>query len=333
MSYSRNFLVLIFLCTILAFAGCSGPSSTSQAQTPRPAAAPADEPGPAATPVPDEPRTRTVPAVEAPRRTVHEAPKSVVKETPKHEAPPAQTTTASASPATQPTLNLPAPVPPPIAVPAPPPDVPVATDVKPEPVEPVTRQVTVPSGTLVSLRMVDSVDSGTDHVGQTFKATLESPITVNNETVFPKGAETYVKLTKVESAGRLSGRSELQLQLDRIFLGKTSYLVESNTFTNTGSSQGAKTAKTAGIGAAIGAVIGGIAGGGKGAVIGGATGAGAGVGVEAISKGDQVRVDSETRLDFRLENPLEVTIQNNLSPSNSSPRHSPSGPLRFGTRQ
>jgi len=326
MFYSRNFLAACLGCLILILAGCAGPAPTSQAQ---PAAAPA------VAPVPDEPRAPAVPVAETPKRPVREAPKPaipVVKQTPKPEAPPAQTT-ASNSPATSPTLNLPAPVPPPIAVPAPPPDpVNVPKEVKSEPDEPPTRRVSVPSGTLVSVRMVDSINSGTDHVGQSFKATLESPITVDNETVFPKGGEVYVKLTEVKSAGNLSGRSELQLQLDRIFLGKTSYRVESNTFTNTGSSQTAKTAKTAGIGAAIGAVIGGIAGGGKGAVIGGATGAGAGVGIEAITKGEQVRVDSETRLDFRLESPLDVTVQN-LSPSNSSPRHNPSGPLRFGTRQ
>jgi len=329
MSYSRNFLLAFLICMILALAACSGPTSTSQAQTAQQAQPAASQPAPAASPVPDEPRTRVVPVAEAPKRPVREAPKPVVKQTPKPEAPPAQTTT-SAGPVTPPTLNLPAPVPPPIAVPAPPPD--DVKEVKPEAVEPPTRRVSVPSGTLVSVRMVDSINSGTDHVGQSFKASLESPITVDNDTVFPKGAEVYVKLTEVKSAGNLSGRSELQLQLDRIFLGKTSYRVESNTFTNTGSSQTAKTAKTAGIGAAIGAVIGGIAGGGKGAVIGGATGAGAGVGIEAITKGEQVRVDSETRLDFRLESPLDVTVQN-LSPSNSSPRHNPSGPLRFGTRQ
>src|SRR5207249_7522831 len=90
--------------------------------------------------------------------------------------------------------------------------------------------------------------------------------------------EVYVKLTKVESAGRLSGKSELQLQLDRIFLGDKSYTLESNTFENTGASQGARTARSASLGAAIGAAIGAISGGGKGAIIGGATGAGAGAG-------------------------------------------------------
>jgi hypothetical protein len=179
--------------------------------------------------------------------------------------------------------------------------------------------------------MIDSVDSETARSGETFKGSLDEPIIVDKETVFPKGSEVYVKLSKVQAAGRVSGRSELQLQLDRIYLGKKSYLAQSSTYAATGASQGGKTAKSAGVGAAIGAAIGAIAGGGKGAVIGGATGAGAGAGVEAIRKGEEVRVDSETRLDFRLEDSLEVTLQ---SPSSSSSqRNNPSGPVRFGTRQ
>ena len=158
-----------------------------------------------------------------------------------------------------------------------------------------------------------------------------SPAIVDDETVFPKGSELYVKLSKVEAAGRVSGRSEIQLQLDRILMGRKSYLLSSSTYVTTGASQGGRTARSAGIGAAIGAAIGAISGGGKGAAIGGATGAGAGAGVEMIRKGEQVRVDSETRLDFRLENPIEVTLQ---SPSSSTPqRNNPSGPVRFGTRQ
>jgi hypothetical protein len=182
--------------------------------------------------------------------------------------------------------------------------------------------------------MIDSVDSETAHPGETFKASLDEPIVVDNETVFPKGSDVYVKLSKVQSAGRVSGRSEIQLQLDRIFLGRKSYTVESNTYVNTGASQGGRTARSAGIGAAIGAAIGAISGGGKGAVIGGATGAGAGAGVEAIRKGEQVRVDSETRLEFRLESPLEVTLESPSPTSSDSPRrNNPSGLPRFGTRQ
>jgi hypothetical protein len=61
-----------------------------------------------------------------------------------------------------------------------------------------------------------------------------------------------------------------------------------------------------GAGAAIGAVIGGIAGGGKGAAIGAATGAGVGGGAQAVTKPEQVRVETEALLSFRLESPLTV---------------------------
>ena len=60
-------------------------------------------------------------------------------------------------------------------------------------------------------------------------------------------------------------------------------------------------------GAAAGAVIGAIAGGGKGAAIGAAAGAGAGTGVQALTKGEQIKLPSETLLEFQLKAPLTVT--------------------------
>jgi len=287
-----------------------------------PAAAPAPEPKLAAAPI-EEPPKRPATPVKPKVQPVHKAVTAPSASVPGS----APASTANTPTATSGTLTLPAPVAPPVAVPAAPVD-----EVKPERVEPPPpRQVTVPSGTLVAVRMIDSVDSETARLGETFKGSLDAPIVVDDETVFPKGSELYVKLSKVEAAGRVSGRSEIQLQLDRILMGRKSYLLSSSTYVTTGASQGGRTARSAGIGAAIGAAIGAISGGGKGAAIGGATGAGAGAGVEMIRKGEQVRVDSETRLDFRLENPIEVTLQ---SPSSSTPqRNNPSGPVRFGTRQ
>jgi hypothetical protein len=161
---------------------------------------------------------------------------------------------------------------------------------------------------MIPVRMIDSIDSESGHAGETFRASVDAPIVVGGETVIPEGAEAWVKLTSVQSAGNLRGRSELKLQLDRIVIGEKTAIVETSTVTQTGSAQGMKTAKTAGLGAAIGAAIGAIAGGGKGAAIGAATGAGAGVGIEAATKGEQVRVESETLLDFRLEKSLQVTF-------------------------
>jgi hypothetical protein len=161
---------------------------------------------------------------------------------------------------------------------------------------------------MVSLRMIDAVDSKTDHVGQTYKAILDSPVIVDGQTVIPKGGDAFVKLVKVQSAGNMSGTSELQLQLDRISNGNKSYTVTSNVYQSEGSSQGKKAVKQTGIGAGIGAAIGAIAGGGKGAAIGAGVGGGAGAAATAIGKGEQVRVESEAKLTFRLEEPLSVTI-------------------------
>jgi len=183
----------------------------------------------------------------------------------------------------------------------------------------VIRKIVLPSGTLINVRMIDSIDSGTDHVGQAFKASMASPVVVDGETVIPKGADVFVKLVDMKSAGNIRGTSELQVQLDRLFVDNKSYVVESNTFTQTGANQTTKTAKTVGIGTAIGAVLGGITGGKKGAVIGAGAGAGAGTAVEAATKGEQVRIASESAMTFRLESPIQVTLPPESTSSSRRP--------------
>jgi hypothetical protein len=303
-------------------------AKSEPAAEPAPAVAePQPQPAPVAAPVVEEPRPRVVatPRREAPVKTAPARPAPAPRAAASVASRPAPAAeTASGDPRT---INLPAPIAPPVLEPLPPPD--EIQTLPPAPEPPAPRVFRVPSGTIVGVRMIDSVDSETASEGETFKASLDSPILLDNETVFPKGSQVYVKLSKVQSAGRVSGRSELQLELDRIFLGSKSYSVESSKYVTTGASQGGRTARSAGVGAAIGAAIGAISGGGKGAIIGGATGAGAGAGVEAVRKGEQVRVDSETRLDFRLEDSVEVTLQSPNSPQ----RNNPSGPPRFGTRQ
>ena len=74
----------------------------------------------------------------------------------------------------------------------------------------------------------------------------------------------------------------------------------------TGKSRGASTAKRTVGGAAVGSIIGAIAGGGKGAAIGAGVGGAAGAGSEIITKGDQVKIPSETLLDFTLDQELSL---------------------------
>jgi hypothetical protein len=170
-------------------------------------------------------------------------------------------------------------------------------------------KVTLPAGTLIPVRMIDSVDSRTDQAGQTFRASIDSDISVDAQLVVPKGADAELKLTRVSSAGGIRGKSELQLQLNRMVVAEKSYAVVSNVVERVAAAEGPKTARDIAIGGAIGAAIGAITGGKKGAAIGAGVGAGSGAAVAAITKGEQVLVPSETRLEFRLEQPVVIEIR------------------------
>ncbi len=173
------------------------------------------------------------------------------------------------------------------------------------PPRPVT--VTVPANTIVTVRTIDSIDSKTNQAGEVFKASLAAPIVVEDRVVVPAGADAYIKLVSASSAGHITGRSELGLELASIaFQGKT-YNVVSSDVKQSGASRGKRSAETIGGGAALGALIGAVAGGGKGAAIGAAVGGGAGTGVQVLTKGQQVKIPSETRLDFTLQQPLDIT--------------------------
>jgi len=211
-----------------------------------------------------------------------------------------------ASPAPRATAAPAEPAPAPARAEAAPP-APVAAPAPAAPPEPKTKTVELPSGTRLTVRMIDSIDSEVHRAGEVFHASLDEPIVVEEEVIIPRGADVYVKLVEVRSAGRVAGRSELQLQLVRLTYQGKSYTLDSTTYEQKGASRGKRTAATVGGGAAIGAAIGAIAGGGKGAAIGAAIGAGTGTAVQVMTKGQQVRIPSETRLEFELEQPVEIT--------------------------
>jgi hypothetical protein len=171
---------------------------------------------------------------------------------------------------------------------------------------PPPQKVTIPAGTNISIRLIDTIDSETAQVGQTFRATLDSPLSADGEVVVPAGYDVEGHVVDVKSAGKFAGRSELTLQLDRIRVGTRQYNIQTNQYHREGSSRGKNTAAKVGTGAAIGAIIGGIAGGGKGAAIGAAAGGGVGGGVQAATKGQQIQLPSETVLSFELQNPVSV---------------------------
>jgi hypothetical protein len=166
--------------------------------------------------------------------------------------------------------------------------------------------VTIPAGESLLVRMIDGVDSSKNHVGDIFHASLETDLTVGDTVVARKGTDVYGRLAEAKEAGHISGSSELQLELTRIVIDGRDYPVVSSDYTLQGKGRGKNTAEKVGGGAALGAIIGAIAGGGKGAAIGAGVGAGAGGAVQVLTRGQQVKVPSETVLEFRLQQPATV---------------------------
>ncbi|HZQ22492.1 MAG TPA: BON domain-containing protein [Terriglobales bacterium] len=205
----------------------------------------------------------------------------------------------SSAPAPQP---APAPEPPPMVAENTPPPAPA-----PPPPPPAPKKVTIPSGTTLAVRLVDTIDSERAQAGQTFHATLDSPLSVDGDVAIPAGYDVEGHVVTVQSAGKFAGQSVLVLQLDRMAVGDKYYNIQTDQYKRQGSSRGKNTAEKVGAGAGIGAIIGAIAGGGKGAAIGAAAGGGLGGGVQAATKGQQIKLPSETVLNFTLQNGLTVT--------------------------
>jgi len=176
----------------------------------------------------------------------------------------------------------------------------------PQEAPPPPPPVQLSAGTNLVVRMIDAVDSEKANVGQTYRASMDEPVAVNGDTVIPRGADVLVKLVDAKDSGRATGRAELTLALQSVSVNGKTVDINTQNITKESGSRGVKTAKAAGIGAAVGTIIGAAAGGGKGAAIGAGAGAATGAGVEMATKGEKVKVPSETRLTFVLDSPVNI---------------------------
>ena len=169
--------------------------------------------------------------------------------------------------------------------------------------------LTIPAGTQITVRTIDTIDSTKNRVGYRFQASLEQALWIDGKMAVPKGADVYGRLDESKETGTFTGRSQLKLQLTGIVVNGQTVPLVTGEYEISGKSKGESTAKRTVGGAAVGSIIGAIAGGGKGAAIGAGVGAGAGAGSEIITKGDEVRIPSETLLDFTLQQSVTIPKQ------------------------
>jgi len=166
--------------------------------------------------------------------------------------------------------------------------------------------IQIAAGTNFVVRLIDAVDSKTATSGQSFAASMDQPVVVDGQTVIPRGANVVMRLVETTPSGTFTGRTELALALISVKVNDRYVPINTQTITRVSDARGEQTAKVVGGAAAVGAIIGAIAGGGKGAAIGAGAGGAAGAGAQVITKGQRVKIPSETRLTFTLDKPVTI---------------------------
>lgn len=178
----------------------------------------------------------------------------------------------------------------------------------PPPPKPQYKTVTLPAGTMLPVRVTETLDSGKSQPNDAFHGALASDIGVQGVIAIPRGTPVQGRILDVKEAAHFKGNAALSVELTDVTARGKQMSVVTNPYTKEGPGRGKNTAMKAGGGAALGALIGGLAGGGKGAAIGAIAGGGAGTGVNAMTRGQQAVISTETVVEFQLKSPVTVTV-------------------------
>lgn len=171
-----------------------------------------------------------------------------------------------------------------------------------------SKQVALPAGTVVTVRLASAVGSKLSVNGGHFSAIVARPVEVDGKVVLPAGAEALGRVAEAVPQGRFKGAAVLRLVLETVTLDKDSYDVQTSSVSLYQKGKGKRTATFIGGGAGGGALIGGLAGGGKGALIGAALGAGAGTAGAAYTGEKEIVLPAESALSFKLTEPVTIKM-------------------------
>ena len=170
------------------------------------------------------------------------------------------------------------------------------------------REVTIPAGTTLSVRLGTAIASDTSRPEQRVDGTLARDVRIGGVEALGAGASLRGIVTNAERSGRVKGRANIAFKFDHITDRGTVYPISTRTIAREAPATKKRDAATIGIPAAGGAIIGGIIGGGDAAVKGGAIGGAAGTAAVLSTRGKEVRLAPGTTVSVRLASPLTVRV-------------------------
>jgi BON domain len=177
----------------------------------------------------------------------------------------------------------------------------------PPPPPPPPAPIVVPSGTMLTVRLGQTIESKTATTGAVFSASMANPVTVHGVVAIPDGAPVSGVVAEAKKAGKFKGAATLRLSLTSVTVNGHEYNIEAEDISQTTTGKGKRTAGVIAGGTGVGAAIGGLAGGGKGAAIGALAGATAGtIGAATTGNNRDITYAVESALSFRLSQPLTL---------------------------
>lgn len=170
----------------------------------------------------------------------------------------------------------------------------------------ISNPVVVPAGTVLTIRLGETLGSQASQSGQAFTGTVATAVDVDGKTAIPSGSTATGTVVQAAPLGRFKGGALLSLKLTSVNVDGKEHPIQTAAFVRSLKGKGKRTATMIGGGAGLGALIGGLAGGGKGAAIGAVAGAGAGTAGTAYTGNKEIVLPAESAISFKLQEPLEV---------------------------
>lgn len=169
--------------------------------------------------------------------------------------------------------------------------------------------VTVETGTVFSVELLERLSSEDSRPGETFRARVTGDVRQDGRVVIPAGSEVVGEVTEAVPLRKVGGRAKLAIRFSDLVLPSGTSVPIDASFAGQGRNETGRDAATIGGAAAGGAVLGRVLNKGdrsRGAVIGAIIGAVVGTAVASRTPGEEVTFDDGAVVDLRLDAPVEI---------------------------